>query len=232
MSEWAAKRFWTTVSLAPLMEGYTILLDGKPIKTPLRNNVIIPTEAIAMRIMAEWAAQEEVIVPHTMPITRLMNTAIDRVHPQRGEIISQLLAYIPTDTLCFVTPIDPNLRAQQTEVWTPIILWAQGVLGCEILQTETFSPPVQAYTDTVKARLELLTDLQLSCLHECVTLTGSILLGLAVVEHAFSTQALWDASILEEIHQQAQWGTDQEAKQAQQNKRRDFMIAADVLSLC
>jgi chaperone required for assembly of F1-ATPase len=231
MSDWKAKRFWKTVEISALDDGFSVLLDHKPIKTPLKNDLRIPTKMLAETVAKEWDDQKDVILPQTMPATRIVNTAIDRVRTQRAEVIGQLLDYIPTDTLCFVTPVDRTLRKQQEKIWTLYIDWGQQYLKHPIHQTETFSPPQQLYKDTVKDVLTATTDVQLTCLYDCITLTGSILLGLATFEKAFGFKEIWNASVLEETSQHEQWGADAEALEALERKKHDFLTAAHILHM-
>lgn len=230
-SQWKAKRFWKTVTLTGQDKAYNLLLDGKPVKTPAQNNFVIPVRSVGELIVEEWTAQEIYINPHNMPVTRLLNTSIDRVAVHKSDIINQLLAYISTDTLCFVTPANSGLRTQQNAIWTPVILWAQAYLDHPVIQTHTFDPPVQSYNNTVRNILNDFTAFELTCLYECITLSGSVLIGLAIWQQAINVNDLWKASVLEETWQAQYWGMDQEAAQTLENKKEDFLRASHILHL-
>ena len=101
MSEWAPKRFWTDVTLQAEADGYLILLDARPVRTPAKRPLSVPTETMAQRIAAEWDAQVEKVDPKTMPWTRSANSAIDNVSQQREAVIGFLADYADTDLLLY-----------------------------------------------------------------------------------------------------------------------------------
>ena len=101
MSEWKQKRFWTEVRVEQQGDGFAVLLDGRGVKTPAKTSLIVPSEALAQAIATEWDAQDDKIVPETMPMTRSANAALDKVTPQFNEVASLLAAYGETDLLCY-----------------------------------------------------------------------------------------------------------------------------------
>ncbi|MFN3147918.1 MAG: ATP12 family protein [Paracoccaceae bacterium] len=104
MTEWKARRFWTTATVEPAEQGFTVLLDGRPVRTPAKTRLLLPTKAAAEAVAAEWQAQDKIVDPRTMPVTRAANAALDKVTPQRDEVIGLLAAYGETDLVCYTAP--------------------------------------------------------------------------------------------------------------------------------
>lgn len=214
MSEWAAKRFWTSASVAPVEAGFAILLDGRAVKTPAKRALELPSRALAEGIAAEWDAQEDQIRPETMPLTRAANAAIDKVATQQAEVAAMLAAYAETDLLCHRADpaIQPDLAAQQAENWDSLLKICAdrehplragpGVLP-HVQPPETLAH--------YQARMAAMSPWELTALHDLIALTGSIVLGLAVFDGDLEGEEAWRLSRLDEDFQAAQWGVDEEA---------------------
>src|SRR5262245_56888301 len=118
------KRFYETAKPLQRSGAYGIALDGKPIKTPGKHDLVVPNAALAAAIAEEWNAQQREVRAATMPLTRLATTTVDRVATQRDTIVRQTAAYAATDLVCYRAAHPPALATRQQAVWQPLIDWA------------------------------------------------------------------------------------------------------------
>ncbi|HST35088.1 MAG TPA: ATP12 family protein [Allosphingosinicella sp.] len=210
-----------------------ILLDGRPVKTPARTDLAPPTAALAEAIADEWNAQGPTIDPRAMPLTGLANAAIDRVAPDRAAFALGLAAYGESDLLYYRAEGPGPLVARQTELWDPILAWAQQCYDV-VFELATGVIHMQQPGETV-ARLHAAvaehTPFQLAGLSPLVTVSGSLLIALAVAEGALGLDDAWAAATLDEQWQAEHWGEDAEASAALAARYRDFAAAARFLAL-
>ena len=234
MSGWARKVFWQAVTVAPGEGGFAVLLDGRPLRTPAKVPLALPSEALAGLVAYEWRAQEGSIKPETMPATRRANAAIDKVRGQKGEVAALVAAYGETDFLCYRASTPEALRARQDAAWDPLLDWAKGRYGIVLRVTEGVMPAAQPADTlrTLQVQVQGFSAFELTAFHDLVSLSGSLVIGLAAAEEARPIEALWHAARIDEHWQAEQWGSDDEAMQAAAFKRRDFIEAADFLRAC
>ena len=231
MSWIPAKRFWKVVQVQAADGGFTILLDDRPLRTPGRRPVVLPSAALAELIAAEWDAVEGEIRPETLPFTRMANTAIDRVPVQRMAVIEAVAAYGGSDLLCYRADSPEALALRQSAEWDPWLGWARQTIGAPLTAVVGIMPVPQppASLAALRQAVEAFDDLALSALGELVTLSGSLVLGLAVARGAVTPETAWELSRLDETWQTEQWGSDAEAEAAMMRKRADFLRAAAFL---
>jgi chaperone required for assembly of F1-ATPase len=204
-----------------------IALDGRPVKTPAKAPLILPTEAMAQAVAAEWQAQGALIDPARMPFTGLANAAIDRIAPDPGRFAAGLSTYAESELLCYRAGDPPPLVARQADRWDPLLAWAcarfdvaftlvTGVMHQpQPLQTlETLGNSVRSYPAFILAALSPL-----------VTISGSLVLALALLEGVLTPDAAFDAAFLEELWQEELWGADDLALQTRALRRADFHAA-------
>lgn len=228
------KRFYKDVSV--LDEGglSAIALDGRPVRTPGKARLAVPSLALAQAIAEEWRAQGSEIDPRTMPLTKLANSAIDGVTGHEAAVIDDILAYAGTDLLCYRAEGPEGLIALQSAHWDPVVAWAKEGLGapfnlaCGIVHVAQPEGTLAA----LRKKFEELDVFELAALHVMTTLTGSALLPLSLAEGVLSPEAAWEAAHVDEDWQARLWGEDAEAKARRTNRKRDFDAAARVLSLC
>lgn len=228
MSEWKAKRFWKSARIEAAEGGHTVLLDTRPVRTPGKQALILPTEAMAEAVAAEWDAQQEVINPLTMPVTRAANSAIEKVTPQRDGVIEMLAEYGDTDLLCYRATDPEGLVARQQESWDPLLDWAHDAFGARLLPVAGVIHQPQPPEALTRLRTAL-TDFDafaLTGVHDLIMLSGSMVLGLAVTRDAIDPEAAWELSRIDEQWQIEQWGHDDEAAQMAAAKRQGFLDAA------
>lgn len=209
------KRFYKDVSVGESEGGYAILLDGRPVRTPAKNKLAVPSEALAGLIAAEWAAQAEVIDPAQMPVTRLVNTAIDGVATDPQAVFEDILRFSGTDMLCYRAGSPEELVARQNERWDPLISFAANTLGARfilvegVMHQEQPREAVAAFAVTLKKHED---PIALASLHTITTLTGSAILAMAFAEGEIDAAEAWSLAHLDEDWQIALWGSDEEAE--------------------
>ncbi|WP_117191076.1 ATP12 family chaperone protein [Rhizobium terrae] len=227
------KRFYTEVSVAEGEGGHAIQLDGKPVRTPARNGLVAPTARLAELIRDEWANQVDVIDPGTMPVTRLVNTAIDGIAPDTQPVFEDILRFSSSDMLCYRAEGPANLVARQNERWDPIIDWAASTLGARFILIEGIMPqeqPKEAIAAFAVTLRKYDTAIELAVLHTVTTLTGSAILALAFAEGRITGEEAWTLAHLDEDWTNEHWGTDAEAEH-RRAKRHDEMQAATAVFL-
>ncbi|MEJ6390861.1 ATP12 family chaperone protein [Gymnodinialimonas ulvae] len=235
MTEWKAKRFWDAVDVVPSERGgYSVLLDGRVVSTPGKLPLVLPTRALAEAVAAEWRAQEGELQPLTMPNTRSANSAVERVMPQHAEVCDMLAAYGETDLLCYRAPGPEALTRSQAEAWDPLLDWAESRYGARLVSIAGVLPVDQAPAALAALRAEVhrIEAFPLTALHDLITLTGSLVVGLAVAEGHISVNKGWDLSRIDEQWQISQWGEDDEEQRMADAKRAQLVHAASFWSLC
>jgi len=234
MSDWAAKRFWSNVATECRDTQHVILLDDRLVKTPAKATLALPTQAMAETIAAEWDAQSDKIDPRTMPTTRSANAAIDKVTPQQAEVVALIAAYGEDDLLCYRAPAPQELIEQQKQAWDPILAWAADTLYAP-LRTVKGVTHIEQPANSIRnltAQVEVQTPFQLAALHDLVSMSGSLVIGLAAQASAFEIDELWTWSRLDELWQIEHWGQDADADTTASIKRGAFLHANRFYKLC
>jgi chaperone required for assembly of F1-ATPase len=227
------KRFYDQVVIEDEGGGVSVLLDGRPVRTPGKAPFLLPNAALADAIAEEWRGQGARIDPATMPLTRLANSIIDGVKGAEAAVVDDILNYARSDLLCYRAEGPRGLVSLQTEHWDPILAWAKQELGAKMRLAEGVMHVEQPPTslDAIKKRLSKFDSWSLAALHVMTGLTGSALLALAVALRHLSPEEAWHAAHVDEDWQIGQWGEDDEAKERREDRRRDFAAAAKMLNL-
>lgn len=227
------KRFYTKAEAQGSKEGFEILLDGRPVRTPLKAALRIPTQPLAAAIVKEWEAQVDKINPRSMPLTGLANAAIDRVGPEHAAFVRALAAYGETDLLCYRADSPATLVARQAGHWDPLLGWARSRFDIDfevvhgVVHREQPAHTVERLRKAVEAR----DAFALSALSQLTTISGSLVIALAVAEGAIDPDTAWVAAAVDEMWQIEQWGDDDEAVKTLENRLRDFRAATRFLVL-
>lgn len=234
MSAWKPKRFWKAATPAPVEGGFTVTLDGRPVKTPAKALLIVPTESLAALIAAEWDAQAEVVAPETMPATRAANSALDKVQVQFAEVAEILAEYGGTDLLCYRAEGPEALVARQAAAWDPLLDWARDRYGAPLVATAgvMFIAQPPGSLAALRAAVFAQTPFQLAALHDLIAISGSLVLGLAVAEGRLSADEAFSLSRIDEYWQIEQWGEDEEAAAKEAFKLQALREAARFYGLC
>ena len=227
MSDWKAKRFWKAAEASSCDGGFTVFLDGRPVRTPAKAPLTMPTLAMAEAVALEWDAQDDIIDPRTMPVTRGANAAIDKVRMQRVEVISLLAEYGDSDLLCYRAAGPDELIKRQAAGWDPMLEWAAETLDARLFVGEgvmhvTQNPTVLQRLETQVAAFD---DFELAAVHDLVSISGSLVLALAITKNAIAVEEAWLLSRIDEHWQIEQWGEDDEASVTEAIKRTAFLDA-------
>jgi chaperone required for assembly of F1-ATPase len=227
------KRFWKDVDVIEEDGGWTVRLDQRPLLTPARAALVVPAKPLAEAIAQEWRAVTDEVDPRAMRFTGLANAAIDRVAPDRLAFANGLARYAEADLACYRSDWPPELVDRQAEQWDALLAWARRRYDVDFCSTSglVHVPQPQATIERLAHAVAALDAFRLAGLSPMVTIGGSLVAGLAVLEHAVSPEAGWDAVSVDERFQLEHWGEDSEAKAALDNRRRDFMAAASFLAL-
>tara|TARA_R110000803_G_scaffold154797_1_gene219584 strand:+ start:923 stop:1633 length:711 start_codon:yes stop_codon:yes gene_type:complete len=217
------KRFYKQAAIEPIEGGWTVALDGRTIKTPGRAALTLPSERLAKAIAAEWNAQEEHIDLLAMHLTRLANVAIDRTEEVRDDMADELARYCETDLICHIAETPDELAESEESHWAPVRDWAGDTLGVNLVPVIGIvaSPQPDASLDAARDHALGLDAFRLTGLVYGAGLYGSALLALAVEQEAMSAEDAYEVSRIDEAWQAENWGEDEEAKVATENKRRE-----------
>ena len=228
MSDWKPKRFWKEAKVVPTDAGFGIALDTRSLRTPAKAPLIVPTRGLAEAIAAEWDAQENEVDPSTMPVTKGANAAIDKVRVQLDEVIGLLADYGDSDLLCYRAAGPESLVARQVQGWDPILDWAANALGARLFVGEGVMhvPQTVRSLDLLRAELARFNEFELAAAHDLISISGSLVLALAVIHGALDEDDAWRLSRIDEHWQIEQWGEDEEAAISEESKRQAFVAAA------
>ena len=225
------KRFYKTVEVAEVEGGFAVHLDGRPVKTPARNLLLLPSSEAAEIVAEEFREQESVIDPGKMPATRLVNTALDGIALDPQAVFEDILRFAGTDMLCYRADSPQELVARQTERWDPLIDWAESfgarfALAEGVMHVEQSREAITAFG----VHLSNFKDpIALASLHTMTTLTGSAIIAFAVAKGEISAEDGWSRAHLDEDWTIEQWGEDSEASQRRKNRETEMMVAARLL---
>ena len=227
------KRFWKEVTLEPEGEGWGIRLDGRPLRTPARAALTVRSQRLAKAVAEEWRSSGETIDPSTMPLTGLANAAIDRIAPDREAFAEGLARYAKADLACYRTEGPSALLERQEKEWNPLLAWARRRFDIDFVTTSGLMH-VEQPEETIKQlshAIGTLDGFRLAGLSPLVTIGGSLVAALAVLEKAITPEQAFAAVSVDERWQLERWGSDSEAETALENRRRDFLAAARFLEL-
>lgn len=227
------KRFYQRAEPAKRAGGYAITLDGKPIKTPGKRDLVVPSEALSAAIAEEWNTQESEVRAATMPLTRLATTTVDRVATQRDAIIQQTAGYAATDLVCYRATHPPGLTARQQAVWQPLIDWAVLRYDAPLVVTSGVIPKSQP-AESLRALAAAVAehdDFALTALHVATAACGSLIIALGLLEGQLDAQEAFAASQLDESFQIEVWGEDAEQAERRRALAADIQAATRFISL-
>ncbi|MDX2209740.1 MAG: ATP12 family protein [Sphingopyxis sp.] len=227
------KRFWKAATVGEDAAGFAIHLDGRAVRTPARAPLIVPTRALADAIAAEWQAQGEEIDPRAMPLTGLANAAIDHAARDPAAFAATLLPYAETDLLCYRDDRDAVLAAEQAAAWNPLLAWAEARWGVEFMLAQGIIHVAQpsATIARMQSAVTALPPFRLAALSPLVTISGSLVAALAVEAGERDAAGLWPVVCLDQLYQERRWGHDTQAALQRAAHERDWLNAAQFLSL-
>ncbi|MCX7287637.1 MAG: ATPase [Rhodobacterales bacterium] len=234
MNTWAARRFWTTARVLAADDGFAVHLDDRPVRTPAKVPLILPTEGLAQAIADEWQGVEGKVNPAVMPFTRMANSAIDKVTPQFDAVVAMLADYGGSDLICYRAEGPESLVRRQADAWDPLLDWVSTALNAPLDATSGIMHRAQpkASLQTLHRVVQGLTPFQLTAFHDLVAISGSLVLALAVTRGRLTAEAAWPLSRIDEAWQIEEWGEDEEAAEMAAAKHADFLQADRFYALC
>ena len=228
------RRFYIEASVQPHEDGFSIVLDGKVAHTPGRRPIRVPGRALADVLAAEWQDQAELIDPAAMPITRIINSALDGVAQDMDAVRADTVKYAASDLLCYRAAEPDTLVAMQSSAWDPILAWAHDELGARFICAEGVmyaEQPATSLVAVVRAVECVSSPLALAALNVMTTITGSALLALAVARGRLDAAQAWEYAHVDEDFQMRSWGEDSDALARRARRWREMQAAAQVFAL-
>ena len=228
------KKFYREVQALKIKEGYSIRLDGKPLKTPSGKWFLVPFLPLAEAVAAEWDTQKTEIRPREMFLTQLSNTVIDKVSVNRQAVVDEILGYIETDLVCYRASEPKALKKKQTECWDPLLSWLGEKYNIKLYQTKNLLP-LQQPPESFSIFLELIVELDdflLGGLHKMVLTLGSLVVSFAVLDGLFDSEAACKASLVDEVFQVQKWGADEDFRIRSETLRLEIKATTTFLELC
>lgn len=227
------KRFWERAAIAPAGLQWEVRLDDRQVRTPAGAPLALPTEALARAVAAEWDAVADTIRPETMPLTRAANTSIDAVARDPEPVIEAIAEYGGSDLLCYRAEAPEALRQRQFAAWDPVLAWAAEALDARLVAVMGVIHVPQPESSLIALRRAVAENdaFRLTALSDLVALSGSLILGLAVLRGALAGEVAWRLSRIDEDWQEEQWGRDDEAHRAAEARRGAFLDAERLVRL-
>jgi chaperone required for assembly of F1-ATPase len=227
------KRFYTSVDVRPAAGGYGVRLDGKPLRTPAKAPLVVPTRALAEAIAVEWRAQSDHVKLDALPLTRIASTALDLIPGRRPAIIAEVARYAGTDLVCYRADDPPELIERQQAAWQPLLDWASLRYDAPLLVRAGVAPVAQpprslaAYAAAVAAYALF----ELAALHLATATLGSLVLALALIEGRLDAESAFAAAELDQSFEIERWGEDAEAMRRRAAVKEDVALAARLMGL-
>ncbi len=228
-----AKRFYDKVAIGREDGAFTVLLAGRPVRTPQGGVLRLPTAALAAAIANEWGRQGDILRPETMPLTRLAATATDRIAVLRQTVVDAVVDYAGTDLLCYRAEAPADLVALEDRTWQPLLDWAAERWGARMVVSAGVVPvrqPAHAM-QALRRAVDQASDLELAALSCVVQASGSIIVGLAVLEDRIDADTAFATALLDEEYQAERWGIDAEAERRRREIATEIRAAASFLAL-
>lgn len=225
------KRFYKQAGTEQTEGGFGVRLDGKAVKTPAGNALVMRSAALAEAVAAEWNAQGDEVRPSDMPMTQLASTALDRIGPERAMIVDQLIKYAATDLVCYHADFPPALAERQRASWQPLLDWAATHLDAPLAVTTgviAITQPEPALA-ALRRQLDGYDVWRLTVTQAAAAAAGSLVLAMALTENRLTGEQVFALSQLDETYQIEQWGEDYEAADRRAALMRDILAAEKLL---
>jgi len=227
------KRFYKTAGVIEMPEGFGVALDGKPVRTPAKRPLVVPTRALAEAIAEEWLAQGDTVDPKHLPLTRLASIALDLVAPRREAVVTEVVKYAGTDLVCYRAEQPAELAERQHASWQPLIDWATLRFDVPLAVTSSILPLAQsaAALKAFEAAVAAYDTHRLAALHLATAACGSLVVALALIEARLDAEAAFAAAELDESYEIERWGEDAEQARRRGGLREEIALAARFVSL-
>jgi chaperone required for assembly of F1-ATPase len=227
------KRFYKTAGVTETADGFGVALDGKPVRTPAKHPLTVPTRALAEAIAEEWHVQGETVDAKRLPLTRVASIAVDLVAPRREAVVAEVVKYAGTDLVCYRAEQPSDLAARQHATWQPLIDWAALRFDAPLTVTAGILPVSQPPT-TLKAfetAVAAYDSHRLAALHLATAACGSLVVALALIEGRLDAEAAFTAAELDESYEIERWGEDAEQARRRKGLGEEIALAARFVAL-
>lgn len=227
------KRFYDAATSVAAEKGFEVRLDGSPVRTPAKRKLALPSERLAQAICREWSDQGEKIDTGGMRLTRLANSAIDRVADRRDAVVSEIAGYAETDLVCYRAAEPEALRERQEASWTPLVDWIGKRHGIVLTVTAGLLPCPQTpeSLSSVRKAVEDRNDFSLTGLQLATAAGGSVVIALALADGEIDAEEAWKLSLVDETWQIENWGEDPEAAKRRAGLLADICAAETFMKL-
>ncbi len=228
----SASRFYRDVAIVAAERGFAVTLDGKPLRTPDRNELVAPNRALAEAMAAEWRVQSGKIEPRLLPLTRLANAAIDLVATRHASVVAETAKYAETDLVCYRAAHPPELVARQARNWQPLLDWAAERYG--VLTVTTGIQPLTQPAESLAAFAAAVARyraMELIALRLATATSGSLVIALALMEGLLDADSAFAAAELDQSFQIEKWGEDAEQAKRRAGLKEDMALAARFAAL-
>lgn len=226
------KRFYAEVGVEETQGGYGITLDGRPLRTPARALFVVPTRALADAVAQEWRAQEREIDPFRMPLTRLLNVAIDGVAAALADTTEEVVRYAGSDLVCYRAEGPDRLVERQGQMWDPVLDWLRCEHGIRFILSAGIRHVTQPEEALTRVKSLIPNDpFRLAALVSLTALMGSAVLALAVLKGRLSAEEAWAAAHVDEDWNREQWGEDEAAAARRAARAEEMRAAARLFTL-
>jgi len=228
------KRFYKEAGVEERDGRFLLTLDGRTAKTPNKQNLAVPSRALAEALAEEWQSQGGEIDPSTMPMTRIVNSAIDGVAPRQAEVVDDLVRYAGSDLVYYRAAEPERLAHAQDAAWSPVLDWAKDAHGARFVLGEGVmhvAQPEEAIAAIRRAIERNESPFALAALHVMTTLSGSVLIALAHAAQRLDADAAWAAAHVDELYQESVWGEDYEAMERRRRREAEFKAASRIFRL-
>lgn len=221
------KRFYKVVSTSPIPGGFSILLDGKPVKTKMGRVLSCPKQALADAVMMEWAAQVETIKPETMHLTQILSTKLDKTAHEREQMSGYILKYLDTDLLCYPAKEPEVLRQHQDKLWSPVRQWFEDQSGSRLQVTESLFSVKHDSTahDFLRKSCEEMTDDVFTIFQIATAGCGSVILGLAFVSGVLNPEEVLHTCFVEENYKDSLYNSEKYGPDPMIEKKKIILSA-------
>jgi chaperone required for assembly of F1-ATPase len=229
----APRRFYKEATVGPHEAGFAVMLDGRVAKTPAGEPLAVASERIADALAAEWGAQGERLDPAAMPLTRIVNSALDGVAREMDAVRADIVRHAGGDLVCYRAAGPEGLVARQEAAWAPLLAFVRDAYGARFVLAEGVmhvgqNPEAIA---AIERALQGYDALSLAAIHTMTALTGSAVIAIAVAARRISAEEAWTAAHVDEDWQMSQWGEDEQALLRRAARRREFDAAASILGI-
>jgi len=227
------KRFYKTVAVEATEGGWRAVLDGRGIRTAGGRAQVVPAQALAEALAAEWAEQGETIDAAAFRFRDLADFALDAVAGHRDAVVAELVPYAETDTLCYRADPDEALHKRQVEIWEPLLTAFEARLDVRFTRISGIMHKPQPDATLVRLReaLEACSDFELAALKMLSSLSASLVIALEAIRVGADAEALWQAAELEADWQVELWGEDWEATRHRAARLEAFKLAMKFAAL-